>query len=131
MKERRQTIQKGLVWDALNEHMNHPSAEQIYESIIQKHPTISRATVYRNLNSLVEDGIIRRVQVPGGPDRFDRILEQHFHIQCVVCKSIHDLEMTKDLSIGLEDLDLKGYQLESYQVVFNGVCPECQKENLS
>ncbi|NLK14020.1 MAG: transcriptional repressor [Spirochaetales bacterium] len=128
MKERRQTIQKGLVWDALNESMNHPSAEQIYESIIEKHPTISRATVYRNLNSLVEDGKIQRVQVIGGPDHYDRMLHKHFHIQCVVCKSVHDIEVAKDLSVELENLDLKGYRLESYQVVFNGVCPDCQKE---
>lgn len=119
------------MWDALHELTNHPSAEQVYESIVSKHPTISRATVYRNLNALVEDGKIQRVQVIGGPDHYDRILDRHFHIQCIVCKNIHDLEMTKDLSIGIEDLDLKGYRLESYQIVFNGVCPECQKEYLS
>lgn len=126
MKERRQTIQKGLVWDALNECLDHPSAEQIYERIIQKYPTISRATVYRNLNALVEDGKIRRVQVLGGPDHYDRILNPHYHIQCVKCKNVHDVVVTKDLSVAFEDLDLHGYTLESYEVVFNGVCPDCQ-----
>lgn len=114
------------MWDALNECLNHPSAEQIYESIIQKHPTISRATVYRNLNSLVEDGKVKRVQVLGGPDHYDRMLKQHFHIQCIKCKSVHDIEVSKDLSVELSDVDLKGYRLESYEVVFNGVCPDCQ-----
>ena len=114
------------MWDALNELMNHPSAEQIYESIIEKYPTISRATVYRNLNSSW------KMENPAGashrhPTTMIGCSTSTF-ISNVVCKSVHDIEVAKDLSVELENLDLKGYRLESYQVVFNGVCPDCQKE---
>ncbi len=127
MKEKRQTIQKGLVWDAVTHATNHPNAEQIYESIVEKHPSISRATVYRNLNSLVEEGKVTRVRVLGGPDHFDRTLGNHYHIQCVDCKRVDDLELYKNFNLSDQMIDSKGYLLESYEIVFNGICPECQK----
>ncbi|MGE4454605.1 MAG: Fur family transcriptional regulator [Sphaerochaeta sp.] len=128
MKEKRQTIQKGLVWEAVISVTNHPNAEQIYERIVEKHPSISRATVYRNLNSLVDEGKVKRVRVLGGPDHFDRTLGDHYHIQCIDCKRVDDVEMFEDINLSEQNINAQGYALESYEIVFNGICPECQKK---
>jgi len=127
MKEKRQTIQKGLIWDAVSEADNHPNAEQIYDTIVSKHPSISRATVYRNLNMLVDEQRVKRVRVLGGPDHFDRTLEKHYHIQCTHCKRVSDIEMQEDIVLNSEHMDTHGFELESYELVFNGICPDCQK----
>ncbi|NCC63073.1 MAG: transcriptional repressor [Spirochaetia bacterium] len=127
MKEKRQTIQKGLVWEAVSTATNHPNAEQIYESIVLKHPSISRATVYRNLNMLVDEGKVKRIRVLGGPDHFDRTLHQHFHIQCMVCKKVDDIEMIGEFEFSPNSVDTHGYLLDSFEIVFNGICPDCQK----
>nr|WP_321307908.1 transcriptional repressor [uncultured Sphaerochaeta sp.] len=127
MKDKRQTIQKGLVWEAVTNATNHPNAEQIYERIVEKHPSISRATVYRNLNSLVEEGKVKRVRVLGGPDHFDRTLGNHYHIQCIHCKRVDDIELFEDINLSERNIDTNGYTLESYEIVFNGICPECKK----
>ena len=66
---RRNTIQRSLVYEAVNALQNHATADEIYEISVKEHPHISKGTVYRNLNQLAEDGEIRRVEVPGGPDR--------------------------------------------------------------
>lgn len=129
MKEKRQTIQKGLIWEAVSAADNHPNAEQIYDSIVVKHPSISRATVYRNLNMLVDEGKVKRIRVLGGPDHFDRTLGNHYHIQCIECKSVGDIEMHGDLSISADSLETYGYELDSYELVFNGVCPDCKKSH--
>lgn len=126
MKEKRQTIQKGLVWEAVSEACNHPNAEQIYETIVTKHPSISRATVYRNLNMLVDEGKVKRVRVLGGPDHFDKTLCNHYHIQCTSCKKVDDIELTQKIEISVGDVVAYGYELESFELVFNGICPECQ-----
>ena len=69
--EKRTTIQKKLVLDAVLRLADHPTAEQVYAEVVKEHPTVSKATVYRNLNGLVEAGRVRRVSVPGQADRFD------------------------------------------------------------
>ena len=129
MKEKRQTIQKGLIWDAVSESDNHPNAEQIYDSIVLQHPSISRATVYRNLNMLVDEGRVKRVRVLGGPDHFDRTLGPHYHIQCTRCKQVSDIELFEDIVLNREKMNTYGYELESYELVFNGICPDCQKNH--
>ena len=128
MKEKRQTIQKGLVWEAVTSATNHPNAEQIYENIVLKHPSNSRATVYRNLNMLVDEGKVKRIRVLGGPDHFDRTLGNHYHIQCTSCKRVSDIEVFDDISLCAKNVETHGYLLESYEIVFNGVCPECQNK---
>ena len=66
----RNTRQRKIVLEAVQEHHDHPSADQIYLEIRAKDPRISRGTVYRNLNILSEEGQITHVKVPGA-DRYD------------------------------------------------------------
>ncbi|HZJ88876.1 MAG TPA: transcriptional repressor [Sphaerochaeta sp.] len=128
MKERRQTIQKGLVLAAVQEAEDHPCAEEIYKSIATTHPSISRATVYRNLNVLVEEGKIRRIRVLGGPDHYDYHLDTHSHIQCTECGEVGDVKILTEVDINESTVDTHGYELSSFEVVFNGICPDCQKK---
>ena len=72
--EKRNTIQKQLVLDAVFRLANHPTAEEVYAEVARSHPTVSKATVYRNLGSLSEDGLLRHIKMPGGADRFDHML---------------------------------------------------------
>ena len=62
---RRNTIQRALVLEAVKTLHCHATADEVYEEIIKEHPTISKATVYRNLNLLSEMGEIRRLEIPG------------------------------------------------------------------
>ena len=64
--EKRNTIQKQLVLDAVFRLANHPTAEEVYAEVARSHPTVSKATVYRNLGSLSEDGLLRHIKMPGG-----------------------------------------------------------------
>ena len=68
--ERRNTIQRQLVADAVC-RLDHPQAEEVYELVAREHPHISKATVYRNLNLLAEDGTIGKLHLCEGADRFD------------------------------------------------------------
>lgn len=97
---RRNTIQRSLVLEAVNKLHCHASADEVYDEIKKEHPTISRATVYRNLNLLAQMGQIRRLELPGGADRFDHICTNHCHIKCRVCGRIFDVDM--DFVDGLE-----------------------------
>ncbi|HBH3043835.1 TPA: transcriptional repressor, partial [Clostridioides difficile] len=79
----------------LNEILNnpvHPTADYLYENLKKDNPNLSLGTVYRNLAQLTEHGFIRKVSIPGNPDRFDGRIDNHYHIICEVCGEIYDLE---------------------------------------
>ena len=82
-----------MVLDAVNEMHRHVTADQIYTFVKEKYPSIGRGPVYRNLGILVEEGKVRKVEVPDGSDRFDFTLENHYHVECVKCGEIFDVDM--------------------------------------
>jgi len=123
---KRNTIQRQLVIAAVRTLENHPTAEEVYNCIVTEYPDISKGTVYRNLNSLVETGLLNKVAVPSGADRFDHILTRHYHIECTDCGAFSDVDTEY-----LEDIDLKiskatNYKMDNHDIVFRGLCPKCQ-----
>ena len=81
MTIRRNTIQKDLVRNAVYEMKRHVTANEVYEFIKESYPTIGKGTVYRNLDILVEEGALRKVEVSEGPNRFDFTLKNHYHVR--------------------------------------------------
>ena len=67
----RYSKQRELVMQTVENLCDHPTAEEIYDTAAKECPGLSLGTVYRNLNSLVEAGRVRRVSIPGQADRFD------------------------------------------------------------
>ena len=121
----RNTIQKTLVLDVVHSLQNHPTASEVYDNITNTHPTISRATVYRNLNQLAEIGEIQKIEVADGADLFDHRLFKHYHIKCSSCRKIFDVEMEyiQDLDASLKDVN--GFSISCHDIMFKGICPEC------
>ena len=126
MKQRRNTQQRQLVLDAVRARRDHPSADQIYFDAAAAHPRISRGTVYRNLNVLSEEGEIRHVKVPQGPDRFDLRTEPHYHILCTGCGAVSDVELPYAPELDAQAAALSGYRVSVHRTVFEGLCPACR-----
>lgn len=124
--ERRNTIQKDLVLGAVKTLKSHVTADEVYNYIVTSHPSIGKGTVYRNLSILADEGEIRRVEIPNGPDRFDFTLEEHYHVRCVKCGNIFDVDMDTipDLKEGIKHAH--GIKFLGYDILFKGVCIECQ-----
>ena len=70
----RYSKQRELVMQTVQNLCDHPTAEEIYDAAVKECPGLSLGTVYRNLNSLVDAGRVRRVSIPGKADRFDHTL---------------------------------------------------------
>lgn len=124
---KRNTIQRTLVLDAVNRLKSHATADEIYEAVVQTHPRISRATVYRNLNQLADDAEIQKLEMPDGPDRFDHILQRHYHAKCSRCGRVFDVEMDYMEDIIRLVKDAHGFAIDGHNLVFTGVCPSCQQ----
>lgn len=124
--ERRNTIQKDLVLKTVQELKRHLTADEVYEFIKKEHPTIGRGTVYRNLKILVEEGAIRKVEVPDGSDRFDFTLKDHYHVKCVKCGDIFDVDMEQLPNLKAKIRDTHGMEFLGYDIFFKGICPACR-----
>lgn len=126
---KRNTIQRTLVLQAVQRLQCHATAEEVYETIMQEHPHISRATVYRNLRSLAQDGEIRRMEIPGAADRFDHQCHEHCHVKCEKCGRVFDVDMENITGLEKNIRDAHGFAFTGYEILFCGVCPDCQAQN--
>lgn len=106
----------------------HPSVEIIYTSVRKTLPNISLGTVYRNLNKLSEMGKIRKISMPNHCDRFDKTLKEHFHIHCIKCDKVEDIDYGIDDDIYKKIERDTLYKLISCNLVFDGICNNCIKE---
>ncbi len=128
MISRRNTIQKDLVRNAVYEMKRHVTANEVYEFVKKTHPTIGKGTVYRNLDILVEEGSLRKVEVPDGPNRFDFTLKNHYHVRCGKCGDVSDVDMD-EIPYLLERInDTHGIAFSGYDISFKGICSKCSAE---
>ena len=132
--ERRNTMQKELTYEAVMSYPGHPSADDIYRVISSEHSTISKATVYRNLSLLADEGKIGRVESFGrGEVRYDHRTERHCHGYCMKCGKVVDILLSYDkIAVGEAEPMEDGFIITSHELIFEGICNECrekEKEN--
>lgn len=125
--KQRDTKQRRLVLQVVRDRYDHPTADDIYDSVHAIDSRISKGTVYRNLNILADNGEIRHVRVPGA-DRFDRTTEKHFHIQCTECGKVEDVPIDYMKEYDEVAARATGYRIKRHLTVFLGVCSDCQKK---
>lgn len=104
-----------------NEHL---TAEQIYLKMIEITGKISLATIYNNLNLLHQQGLIRKLTLGDGPERYDRIV-RHDHMICRKCGRLSDVTM-QDMTKEIEKF--AGVRIESYDLKIYYICEECRKK---
>lgn len=120
------TPQRLAILDYLNENKSHPSAETIYKAVSKQFPTMSFATVYNTLETLLNKGSIRELKIESGKKRYDHDIKPHHHIICVKCNKIVDLY--KDYKIPLPDEITQEFELINKNIEFYGTCQNCKKK---
>ena len=103
---------------------SHMSAEEIFDTLRRTYPAVVLATVYNNLNRLLQEGLIRKVSVEGMPDRYDRI-QRHDHLVCKGCGRLLDIDLG-DLTAQLEEK--AGISILSYDLKLMYLCENCKKK---
>ncbi len=127
MKQQRNTVQKGIVLEVFRSMKNHPSAGMVYEAVHQKHPQISKATVYRLLAEWAEQGEIDRLQFADTDTRYDFRQDPHYHAVCRVCGAVSDVDASADPPSFLEgSTPHEDFLIDGFNVEFTGVCSKCR-----
>ena len=125
----RMTSQREIILKELQESCQHLTADELYERVKKFMPRISLATVYRNLETLSEAGIIGKLEISGRQKRFDSDVHPHDHIYCLECHRVDNIEFDRNLVNPAAVASNKGYRITGYRVEFKGICSSC-RENL-
>jgi len=126
MDNKRNTIQRQLIFDAVEELGIHPTAEQVFGHVAGKCPSISKATVYRNLNQMAESGELLNIGVFNGSSHYDCNCYSHYHFVCDECKQVFDInDYFPDICARIKNME--GFDISSHNISFSGLCRVCNK----
>lgn len=125
----RVTPQRLAVYRALAEDLAHPTAESVYSRISRQLPGLSQATIYRTLQFLESENLIRKVSSPGAIGRFDANVDPHQHLVCRVCGSLEDISVPELHSAVIPRV--AGFTVEELDIRLVGLCEACSRSKLT
>lgn len=106
----------------------HPTADELYRVVRRTMPSVSPATVYRNVQVLAQAGVISRFERAGGPVQYDANLEDHHHFVCRRCGKVANIYLSNlDYSLNRRRAPLAGARIESCELQLGGVCARCRR----
>ena len=125
----RNTTQRIAIMRNMQSRCDHPTAYDVYDAVKTELPHISLTTVYRLLNSLNREGLLRRIVVEGESDRFDADISGHSHAVCTVCGRIIDCPAVSGDDAPFEKLlEAYGFEASCCDMIFRGVCTGCRQK---
>jgi len=119
------THQRQVIWDALARLDGHPSPEELYEHVRQQIPSISLATVYKNVKTFIDHGMLAEVSLHHGSARLETNMTPHHHMVCTKCRAIVDLDDDDIEPVRMKKSAPEGFRINRYAVEVLGLCRNC------
>jgi len=103
----------------------HIDIEELYKKIKESFTSISLATLYKNINAMLEHSLITEVKVPHAKSKYEIAKAPHVHLLCQSCNEFIDLEL--NIATMLQDVSSKShYKVMDSSIVLSGLCEKCQ-----
>ena len=128
------TAQRERIFERAFATHDHFSADRLYAWLKEEEgPAVSRATVYRTLNLLVEGGFLESLDAGKGELVYEHVLghRHHAHIVCVDCGRIEEFLDEEIEKLQVKACESKGFQLLRHDLRLFGTCPSCTKKRAS
>lgn len=122
------TVQRRVVLDALLDRDDHPTVDQLFADVNARMPGVSRTTIYRALETLVELGLARRANHFEASARFDGNTDHHHHLVCRRCNRVADFDHPSLNHFAPQSLGGIAFKVLDYSIHLEGLCAECQKD---
>jgi len=103
----------------------HISVRDIFSKIKSNFPSLSLATVYKNINAMVENSFIKELKIVGQDAKYELIKEEHSHIICKKCGKVEDISIEIDALVSTAS-KISHYHIDESNLQFFGACPDCQ-----
>jgi Fur family peroxide stress response transcriptional regulator len=114
------------ILECLSMPNTHPTADEIFQTLVDDFPTLSKMTIYNTLDVLLESSLIKKVTMGNNEARYDGAITEHGHFKCQMCHQIFNFDL--DLS-HLDVQGLQNFKIEQKDVYFYGTCSTCSKNN--
>lgn len=122
----RLTPQREVLLRVLSGATGHPTADDLVVAVRQVLPSVSHATVYRNVQELVRAGLIGTLERAGGAVQFEINPDDHHHFVCRRCEQVWDVYLDDfDVRVSRRS-SLKGFQVDRREVQLHGLCARCR-----
>ena len=118
----RATKQRTALLEALARIDRPLLPQELLQEAQREVPSLSLATVYRNLKAMVEDGTLQTVSLPGQAARYELRKHHHHHFHCGGCHRVYDIDACPG---NLAQLLPAGYQLSAHELTLYGRCADC------
>lgn len=126
-RPQRMTKQRRIILEELRKLKTHPTADELYGIVRERLPRISLGTVYRNLDVLSDNGEVLKLESAGNQKRFDGDISPHYHVRCVHCGRVGDVE-TPVHQLPVHEFEAPGFTLTHGLIEFYGVCDACRAQ---
>lgn len=123
------TQQRQVLYETMQGMPGHPSPEEVFAAVKQRIPSISLATVYKNIHLFVESGVFRELSMHHGTLRVEMNRQPHHHLVCSVCKRVADLHDDEDHGLSRDPVPARlrgGFLVERVSMDVIGICTDCQ-----
>ncbi|MCD4668487.1 MAG: transcriptional repressor [Sulfurimonas sp.] len=104
----------------------HITIESLYKVMVKKFNSISLATIYKNINLMLENSFIQEVKIPHAKSVYELTKENHSHFACEKCGEIQDIIIDLDNIIN-EVARTNTFKINSSDLVLSGLCKNCQQ----
>jgi Fur family peroxide stress response transcriptional regulator len=120
------TPQRMVIFRILSESNQHVTVDQVYQKASAEYPMLSPATVYRNMEQMVDAGLLTRLDLGGSSMRYDTNLEEHHHFVCTECGKVSDVYL-EDIQYKMDAnrSHLEKAKINSLDLHLQGICEEC------
>lgn len=118
----RPSYQRIRVLEYLILNQCHPTVDQIFKDLLSEMPTLSKSTIYNTINTFIEAGLVKTLNIEDNETRYDIITDTHGHFKCEECGTIFNFNINID-SFTAEEL--KEFKVFDKNVYFKGICPKC------
>jgi len=109
------------------EKLGHANIDEIYKIVKKSNPTISLATVYKNITALVEKSLLKEVALNNFKSKYELSKDKHSHLICKVCGNVKDIGLNSQISNIAKDLSNKeNFNFEDIELNIYGVCNSCK-----
>jgi Fur family ferric uptake transcriptional regulator len=123
----RVTTGRVAVLGAVTELGGHPDALSVARRVRTVRGGASTQAVYDALSVLTGAGLLRRIEPPGSPARYEtRVADNHHHLVCRSCGTIVDVDCAAGVAPCLHPADDHGFAVDEAEVVFWGACEDCR-----
>jgi Fe2+ or Zn2+ uptake regulation protein len=119
------THQRQVIWETLMDMHDHPSPETVYDRVKKRIPSISLATVYKNVNTFIEHGLVGEVSLHRGSSRIETNVDPHHHFVCTRCRNIFDFDEDYLDPPQLKKRAPAGFRIHRYYIEVQGLCRKC------